>query len=266
MGLGAGVYLLLAAGMAGAQGSCTFTDENGKTVTWVNCQPPANAKDSTTKGSTPAAPVPGTSPAKSFPFPGETPAAVPGTPAAAATPGQNAGGSPAGSAGTSNAPAGRRFPFPGEDSSAGDAAKSGASTPDGGAAAGNGDVQDAGSSGGASSSSSSSGADAGPLGEDDDPAARAAESRKAERKRLAKGPRQTPDDREMEDLKVAAFYQNDGNYKGAYDRAADAVALAGDDADAHLALAEAARRLGKLDEAEGHYKKSLTLDPVPKTQ
>jgi tetratricopeptide (TPR) repeat protein len=104
------------------------------------------------------------------------------------------------------------------------------------------------------------------MGGDDDPAARAAESRKAERKRLAKAPRQTPDDRETEDLKVAAFYQNDGNYKGAYDRATDAVSLAGDDADAHLALAEAARRMGKLDEAERHYKKCLTLDPVPKAQ
>jgi Tfp pilus assembly protein PilF len=44
------------------------------------------------------------------------------------------------------------------------------------------------------------------------------------------------------------------------------VSLADDDADAHLALAEAARRLGKLDEAEQHYKKCLTLDPVPKTK
>jgi Flp pilus assembly protein TadD len=65
---------------------------------------------------------------------------------------------------------------------------------------------------------------------------------------------------------VAAFYQDDGNFKGAYERAADAVSLADDDADAHFALAEAARRLGKLDEAETHYKKCLTLDPVPKTK
>jgi Tfp pilus assembly protein PilF len=44
------------------------------------------------------------------------------------------------------------------------------------------------------------------------------------------------------------------------------VALAGEDAEAHLALAEAARRLGKLDEAEREYKKCLSMDPVPKAR
>ena len=106
----------------------------------------------------------------------------------------------------------------------------------------------------------------GPLGGDDDPAAKAADERRAERRRLAKAPRQTPDEREAEDLKVAAFYQNDGNFKGAYDRATDAVSIAEDDAEAHLALAEAARRLGKLDEAEKHYKACLELDPLPKVK
>jgi len=67
-------------------------------------------------------------------------------------------------------------------------------------------------------------------------------------------------------LKIAAYYQDDGNFKGAYERATDAVSLAADDADAHFALAEAARRLGKLDEALAHYKKCLTLDPVDKTR
>ena len=104
------------------------------------------------------------------------------------------------------------------------------------------------------------------MGGDDDPAAKAAEARRAERKRLGTAPKMTADEREVEDLKVAAFYQNDGNFKGAYDRAVDAVSIAADDADAHFALAEAARRLGKLDEAEKHYKTCLTLDPVPKTK
>jgi Flp pilus assembly protein TadD len=75
---------------------------------------------------------------------------------------------------------------------------------------------------------------------------------------------QTSDEREIEDVEVAGFYQNDGNFKGAYLRAQEAVSLADDDPAAHLALAEAARRLGKLDEAEKHYKKCLTLDPVAK--
>jgi Tfp pilus assembly protein PilF len=69
-----------------------------------------------------------------------------------------------------------------------------------------------------------------------------------------------------EDMQVAGFYQNDGNFMGAYMRAKDAVSLDAGDPDAHLALAEAARKLGKLDEAEQNYKKCLALDPVPKTK
>jgi Tfp pilus assembly protein PilF len=76
----------------------------------------------------------------------------------------------------------------------------------------------------------------------------------------------TPDKRFAEDLQVAGFYQNDGNYRGAYMRAKDAVAISGDNPDARLALADAARKLGKLDEAEQNYKKCLELDPVPKTK
>ncbi len=59
---------------------------------------------------------------------------------------------------------------------------------------------------------------------------------------------------------------NDKDYKGAYLRATDAVSVAADDPDAHLALADAARKLGKLDEAEKHYKLCLSLDPVPKVK
>ena len=78
--------------------------------------------------------------------------------------------------------------------------------------------------------------------------------------------RQSPDEREQEDLSVASFYMNDKNYRGAYLRATDAVEVAVDDAEAHFALAQAARRLGKLDEALVHYKKCLTLDPVATTK
>ncbi len=67
-------------------------------------------------------------------------------------------------------------------------------------------------------------------------------------------------------MQVAGFYQNDGNYQGAYMRAKDAVTLDKDDAAAHLALAESARKLGKLDEAEKEYKQCLGLDPVPKVR
>jgi Tfp pilus assembly protein PilF len=71
---------------------------------------------------------------------------------------------------------------------------------------------------------------------------------------------------EAEDLQVASFYMNDKNWRGAYGRAQDAVRLYDDDPDAHLALAEAARKLGKLDEAEKEYRRTLALDPVPKTR
>ncbi len=67
-------------------------------------------------------------------------------------------------------------------------------------------------------------------------------------------------------MKIAHFYQEDGNYRGAYSRAQDGVTLADDDAEAHLALALAARKLGKLDEAEKHFRRTLELDPFPKTR
>lgn len=76
----------------------------------------------------------------------------------------------------------------------------------------------------------------------------------------------TPGQRFAEDLEVAGFYQNIGNFNGAYIRAKDAVSISGDNPDARLALGDAARKLGKLDEAEQNYKKCLELDPIPKTK
>ncbi len=100
----------------------------------------------------------------------------------------------------------------------------------------------------------------------DDPAAdpeAIARARKARRK-LPPVARQSPSEREQEDVQVAGFYQNDGNFKGAYERARDAVSLDKDDPAAHLALAESARKLGKLDEAMQEYRQCLGLDPEPK--
>ena len=65
-------------------------------------------------------------------------------------------------------------------------------------------------------------------------------------------------------MQVAGFYLSGGNFKGAYERAKDAVTLDKTDPAAHLALAESARKLGKLDEAETEYKQCLELDPVSK--
>lgn len=261
--VGAGVGVMLAAqGLHAQQGGCTFTDESGKTVFWPNCQDPADKKAPDEKSAPPngqtqttgQAPAAGSgNPAKSFPFPGDG--------SAAPANGQTAPGAQQGGAGSPGTPAASKFPFPAEDSAG---------------APGSGPLKDAGSSGNTSSSnagSSSSGPperepSAGPLGDDadTDPAAKAAEARRAARAKKGIDFHQTTDQREAEDLKIAAFYRDDGNFKGMYERASDAVALAEDDAEAHLALADAARRLGKLDEAETHYKKCLTLDPVPKTR
>ena len=264
----AGLGLMLAASMARAQGGCTFTDEKtGKTVFWPDCQPPNEAKSAPANGAAapapgtngipgnaapatnPVAPAPGSSPAKSFPFPGETPAVAPGAPNAPA-----AGQKAAGTAGAAD-----KFPFPGEDSKGSAGGNAPASSSSGGP------LQDAGSSGSSSSDNSGDDPTAGPLG-DTDPAAKAAEARRAARKRKGIDFHQSMDQREAEDLRVASFYQTNGNYRGAYERATDAVSIADDDAEAHLAVAEAARRLGKLDEAEKEYKKCLSMDPVPKVR
>jgi Tfp pilus assembly protein PilF len=101
--------------------------------------------------------------------------------------------------------------------------------------------------------------DKGPLADDDTVI-------KKPHKVVPKPKEQTASEREAEDLSVAGFYMADNNFRGAYLRAADAVSSQSDDPDAHLALADAARKLGKLDEALAEYKKTLTLDPVPKTK
>jgi hypothetical protein len=266
---------LLAAGaaLAHAQGSCTFTDAQGNTVTWPNCQPPAATPSQQPANAPGTAAAPGSSTssappselpaAKAFPFPGEP------VPAANQAPGEATQAPATGAAGASDLPAAKKFPFPGEpvpDTTGGDTKPA----PPGGSP-----LQDAGSSGessssagesSSSSSSSSSGLDNSEAAVDDDAAAKAAAARHAARKDRSSATVQTASQREDEDLSVAEFYMNDKDYKGAYMRALDAVTVAGDDPDAHLALAQAARKLGKLDEAEKHFRLCLSLDPVPKTK
>ena len=75
---------------------------------------------------------------------------------------------------------------------------------------------------------------------------------------------QTADEREAEDLSVAKFYTETGDLQGAYLRSQDAVKTEPDDPDAHFALAEAALKLNKRDEAIAEYKACLKLDPVDK--
>jgi hypothetical protein len=262
-GVALGVVLSAVGGLAQNKG-CIYQDENGKTVNSPDCTVPPDPQPATQPGapasSTPApasAPQSTPSAAKQFPFPGEPASATPNS------------ATPAIPAANPDQPATKRFPFPGEPAAGSGSGSDGQKpvTPAGGG------LQDAGSSGSSSdagsSSSSSSSADhndptAGPLGDEDDDAAAKAVAARKNRKKLPPVARQTPTEQEQEDLNVAQFYQDKGSYKAAYLRATDAVTLAVDDPDAHFALAEAARRLGKLDEAETHYKKCLTLDPIPK--
>ena len=215
---------------------------------------------------TPTAPA-----ARRFPYPGETtpadtPTPVPSDPAVPQTQ------APLPQAGE---PASKRFPYPGETNAPG-AGVPGAGVP-GTGSAGRSPLQDAGSSGesssgdsSSSSSSSSSGAGAGEDGEkaraNDPDANDPAAIPRSKRHKLPPVPRQNSSEREQEDVQVAGFYFNDGNFKGSYDRAKDAVTLDGEDPAAQLALGNAARKLGRLDEAEKAYTRCLALDPVPKVR
>jgi hypothetical protein len=233
------------------QGGCYDTDKSGKEVFIPNCGlddvPAKKSVQAPSAGQAPA------EPAKQFPFPGEPATAPAAQPAA----GQQAPS------------AAKQFPFPGEASTP-EVQPDGSIKPADGSGAG--PLKDAGSSGEApegSSSSSSSSSDRGAFGglpadPDKGPLADDDTVIKKPRKVLPKEKVQTADQRADEDLSVASFYMGNKNYRAAYLRAADAVEYAKDDPNAHFALAEAARKLGKLDEALTNYKQTLALDPVPK--
>ena len=70
-----------------------------------------------------------------------------------------------------------------------------------------------------------------------------------------------PNERGAEDIEVSQFYLTSGNFQAAYLRAKDATANLPADPGAHLALAEAANRLNKTDEAKAEYDATLKLDP-----
>lgn len=224
-----------------------------------------------------------TSAGKRFPYPGEAlPDAVSSIPAnggkVPSAPAPNPAASGTGS---------KRFPYPGEPAVPSSEGTAVGASGTGARQAGSG-LQDAGSSGesssaaageSSSSSSSSTSSNAGAGTPDSSQASQNASdpqnpftqpdvdtvqggSRK--RRKLPPVARQSPSEREEEDVRIAGFYQNDSNFAAAYGRAQDAVALDKEDPEAHLALAEAARRLGKLDEAQKHYHLCLDLDPLPK--
>jgi tetratricopeptide (TPR) repeat protein len=82
------------------------------------------------------------------------------------------------------------------------------------------------------------------------------------RRRLPKVQKvQSDDERVDEDLNVAKLYMNDENYPGAYLRAKDAVKTQPDYAATHFALALAAQKMKKKDEAVAEFQAYLKLDP-----
>ena len=246
---------------------CTWTGFNGKPVTDLCSYAPPGAKMLNPPPATPA-PATATTPAtKAFPFPGETPSDNTQNATAPQNPSVQTG-APMPASTDSAAPAAKRFPFPGENPDPATPMPPAAPEP-----SPNG-LKDAGSQGestkpapgeSSSSSSSSSSSENLPPGTNDpnDPPD-AAPIPHHSRKPVPVVKEQSPDEREAEDVTVAAFYMNTNNFQGAYMRSKDAVSLDDSDPEAHLALAEAARRLGKLDEAQQHYKRCLELDPLPK--
>lgn len=203
----------------------------------------ANTKPTAQAPCTPAKPPAASSaPDDPFPFPGDNkPAATP--PAAPAKSGSaddfpfpgETPGAPAKATPTPNtppAPGDDPFPFPGADSSS--------------------------SSSSSSSGSSSSGDNAAPASDPDDDLP--VQSTLKHPRPKAKP--QTDDEREMEDLKVAKFYRDRGNFNAVYLRSKDAVKTIPDDPEAHLLLAEAAQKLNKRDEAIAEYNAVLKFDPT----
>ncbi len=85
---------------------------------------------------------------------------------------------------------------------------------------------------------------------------------KSTRRKLPKVEKlQTPDERVDEDISVAKFYLNRGNFEAAYMRSKDAVKIEPDYAEAHFSLAQAAHKMKKMDEAKAEFNAYLKLAP-----
>jgi hypothetical protein len=221
---------------------------------------------------------------KTFPYPGEnTPAAPPkdapddvkttDTPSGRnySFPGddsRNVPHDPAAEKKAAESSAGKAFPYPGENSERNSAETSPA------ASAPRPDDSSASSSSSGSSSSSSDDPGAGAAGDspkssraknpdddDDDGPPKLADKGSTGRRTLKVVKPQSDDDRVDEDLSVAKFYGQSGNYMGAYLRAKDAVKTEPDYAEGHFALGEAAKQLKKKDEAVAEFRTYLKLSP-----
>ena len=207
----------------------------------------------------PAAPAPAPAPsaADQFPFPGDVKGKAAG---AEAFP--YPGDAPAKAAKPAGSKTADEFPYPGESSSSPDAVPEGNTpkyvpdAPAGGGKAPNGEDS-------SSSSSSSSSDDAAPAGDDKGPDTDAGKTASPRGRRpLPKVSALSPDERVTQDLEVAKFYTDRGNFQAAYLRTKDAIKAMPEDAESHFALARAAEKLQKKEEAAAEYALYLKLDPA----
>ena len=240
-----GVMLIAVAWAAWMAAPCAAQATSGaQSAPSDNPAPCSVAPEPQPCGTTPT--PPGKASAKEkFPFPGEAgaigPSASPSLSGVPQAPDAN------GPTAAEKKDAAKEFPFPG------DAAKRDASSPEAG--------------GSSSSSSSNSGDDASPADSsapglaDKGSEGSATPGRHLLHRLNPVGTKlQTIDEREQEDLDVAHFYIQSGDLQGAYLRDQDAVKVAPDDPDAHIALAEIALKLHKPDVAAAEYNACLKID------
>jgi len=221
-------------------------------------------------------PAPAASAATKFPFPGEPAAAPPkDSPEDVKTTDTSAGRNysfpgddtrnvphdPAAEKKAAESSAGKAFPYPGENSGV---ASHSDPTPK---------PEDASSSSSSGSSSSSSSEDdasaapgtrshpKNPDDDDDDDPPKLTDKGSTGRRVLKVVKPQSDDERVDEDLSIAKYYGQSGNYMGAYLRAKDAVKTQPEYAEGHFALGEAAKRLKKKDEAAAEFQTYLKLSP-----
>jgi hypothetical protein len=219
-----------------------------------------------------ATPTDSTPAAKQFPFPGEEQPKPAGTPAAQAFPFPGSDSvehkpgdadvqhDPAAEKKAADTPAGKAFPFPGgstadmpTDPDMPAPAKQPGSEP----ASSSSSSSDSGSNPDSAAPADSSDAP-GPKGQYDDDESSAP---KLNEKHKRTPPTQTDTARVDEDLSIAKYYGQTGNKMGAYLRAKDAVKIQPEYPEAHYILGEAARRLGKNDEALAEFTTYLKLSP-----
>jgi tetratricopeptide (TPR) repeat protein len=180
-------------------------------------------------------------PAQEFPYPGEPAKVAP----AKEAPEKNVDQGPSSLPASPDAPAAspsKLFPYPGEVPQSPTQRQESSSS-------------NSGSSDSGASTEPNSNTNADP----DIPAAESAE--KSPRRRLPKVKNlQSDEDRAAEDVTVARYYLDRGNWNAAYLRSKDAVQHQPSDPDAHLLLAESAQKLDKRDEAIAEYNSLFKLD------